>query len=50
MLKSMPKKDAAEWLARLVELQHELARLGQEFVRPAGTTNRSGDTPGEPGE
>lgn len=50
MLKSMPKQDAAEWLARLVELQHELARLGQEFARRAGTTDGSGDIPGEPGE
>ena len=50
MLKSMPKQDAAEWLARLVELQRELARLGQEFARRAGTTDGSEHIPGEPGE
>jgi hypothetical protein len=50
MLKSMPKHESAKWLARLVELQHELARLGQEFARRAGTIDGSGRIPGEPGE
>ena len=50
MLRSMPKHAAAEWLTRLIELQHELARLGQECARRAGTTNGSRDVTGGPGE
>lgn len=50
MLRSMPKKDAAEWLTRLIELQHELARLGQECARRAGAANGSRDVSGGPGE
>jgi hypothetical protein len=50
VLKSMPKKEAAEWLAQLIELQHELARLGQEFVARAGSGQASRAVLGEPDE
>lgn len=50
MLRSMPKNDAAEWLTRLIELQHELARLGQECARRGGTTSGSRDVTRGPGE
>lgn len=50
MLRSMPKNDAAEWLTRLIELQHELARLGQECARRGGTNNGSRDVTRGPGE
>lgn len=49
-LKAMPKKDAAEWLARLVELQRELARLGQEFAERGRNGDRSSAVSEEPGE
>jgi hypothetical protein len=32
LLKSLPKDDAAVWLVRLVDLQHELASLGHELA------------------
>ncbi len=50
MLRSLPKNDAAEWLTRLIELQHELARLGQECARRGGTTSGSRDVTRGPGE
>lgn len=50
VLKSLPKNEAAEWLAQLIELQHELARLGQEFVARAGTCQGSRDVIGDPNE
>ena len=50
MLRSMPKHDAAEWLTRLIELQHELARLGQDCARRGGTADGSRDVTGGPGE
>jgi hypothetical protein len=50
VLKSLPKEDAAEWLARLVELQFELARLGHEVVVRAHNSDGSQAVSGEPGE
>jgi hypothetical protein len=50
ILKSMPKNEAAEWLVQLIELQHELARLGQEFVARAGSRQGSRAIIGEPDE
>lgn len=47
ILKSRPKNESAEWLARLIELQQELARLGQEFVARAGSGQGSQAIPGE---
>jgi hypothetical protein len=50
VVKSMPKNDAAEWLAQLIELQHELARLGREFVARAGNGQGPQAVIGEPDE
>jgi hypothetical protein len=50
VLKSIPKNEAAEWLAQLIELQHELARLGQEFVARAGNGQGPRVVIGEPDE
>lgn len=33
VLRSMPKSEAEAWSVRLIELQHDLTRLGQEFVQ-----------------
>jgi hypothetical protein len=43
-VRSLPKNEASVWLARLVELQHELARLGNELAeRDRGSVGRTGD-------
>ena len=49
LLKSLPKDDAAVWLVRLVELQHELASLGHELAERERTGGGSRAILGEPG-
>jgi hypothetical protein len=40
---TLPKADAADWLVRLVALQHQLAALGQELA-----ARHASGTPSEP--